>query len=139
MILPSAISQEMLIFKANYLFPEKKNMNSYVGDILLLVQIPLVLAFTSVHYFLNQLIDFDQTGVDTLLRGGEEMIRFWSPLKCLIRYWLYENMSSSPPLLGILLLKTKLIVCYYLVNIPPTFKYYIYQIKLNLIIVLKSY
>ena len=50
--------------------PEKKNMNSYVGDILLLVQIPLALAFTSVHYFLNQLIDFDQTGIDTLLRGG---------------------------------------------------------------------
>ena len=43
-------------------------MNSYVGDILLLVQIPLALAFTSVHYFLNQLIDFDQTGIDRLLR-----------------------------------------------------------------------
>ena len=70
MIKPSAISQERLIFKANYLLPEKKNMNSYVGDILLLVQIPLALAFTSVHYFLNQLIDFDQTGIDTLLRGG---------------------------------------------------------------------
>ena len=48
-----------------------------MGDILLLVQIPLVLAFTSVHYFLNQLIDLDQTGLDTLLRGGEELIRFW--------------------------------------------------------------
>ena len=68
MIIPSAISQERLIFKANYLLPEKKNMNSYVGDILLLVQIPLT--FTSVHYCLNQLIDFDQTGIDTLLRGG---------------------------------------------------------------------
>ena len=72
----SAISQERLIFKANYLLPEKKNMNSYVGDILLLVQIPLALAFTSVHYCLNQLIDFDQTGIETLLRGGEELIRF---------------------------------------------------------------
>ena len=102
MIIPSAISQERLIFKANYLLPEKKNMNSYVGDILLLVQIPLALAFTSVHYCLNQLIDFDQTGIDTLLRGGEELIRFRSPLKCLIWYWQYENMSSSPPLLGIL-------------------------------------
>ena len=76
MIIPSAISQERLIFKANYLLPEKKNMNSYVGDILLLVQIPLALAFTSVYYCLNQLIDFDQTGIDTLLRGGEELIRF---------------------------------------------------------------
>ena len=45
-------------------------MNSYVGDVLLLVQIPLALAFNSLHYFLNQLIDFDQTGTDTLLRGG---------------------------------------------------------------------
>ena len=77
MIIPSAISKEKLIFKANYLLPEKKNMNSYVGDIWLLVQIPLALAFTSVHYCLNQLIDFDQTGIDTLLRGGEELIRFW--------------------------------------------------------------
>ena len=76
-IIPSAISQERLIFKANYLLPEKKNMNSYVGDILLLVQIPLALAFNSVHYFLNQLIDFDQTGIDTMLRGGKEFIRFW--------------------------------------------------------------
>ena len=76
MIIPSAISQERLIFKANYLLPEKKNMNSYVGDILLLVQIPLALAFISVHYCLNQLTDFDQTGIDTLLRGGEELVRF---------------------------------------------------------------
>ena len=77
MIIPSAISQERLISKANHLLPEKKNMNSYVGDILLLVQIPLALAFTSVHYCLNQLIDFDHHGIDTLLRGGEELIRFW--------------------------------------------------------------
>ena len=76
MIISSAISQERLIFKANYLLSEKKNMNSYVGDILLLVQIPLALAFISIHYSLNQLIDFDQTGIDTLLRGGEELIRF---------------------------------------------------------------
>ena len=76
MIIPSAISQERLIFKAHYLLPEKKNMNSYVGDILLLVQFPLALAFASVHYCLNQLIDFDRTGIDTLLREGEELIRF---------------------------------------------------------------
>ena len=63
-IISSAASQERLIFKANYILPENKNMNSYVGDILLLVQIPLALAFTSVHYFLNQY----QTGIDRLLR-----------------------------------------------------------------------
>ena len=53
-------------------------MNNNVGDILLLVQILLSLALISVLYFLNQLIDFDQTGIDTckLLRGGEELIRF---------------------------------------------------------------
>ena len=77
MIIPSALSQQRFIFKANYLLPEKKNMNSYVGDILLLVQIPLALAFTFVHYCLNRLIDFGQTGIDTLLRGEEELIRFW--------------------------------------------------------------
>ena len=76
MLILSAISQQRRIFKANYPLPEKKNMNSYVGDILLLVQIPLPLAFTSVHYCLNQLIDFNQTGIDTLLREGEELIRF---------------------------------------------------------------
>ena len=103
MIIPSAISQERLISKANYILPEKKSMNSYAGDILLLVQIPLALAFTSVHYCLNELIDFDQTGINTLLRGGDELFRFWWPLKCLIRYWQYENMSSSSPqLIGIL-------------------------------------
>ena len=68
MIIPSAISQERLIFKANDFLSEENNMSSYVGDILLLVQILLALAFTSVHYFLNQLIDFDQTGIDRLLR-----------------------------------------------------------------------
>ena len=28
-------------------------------------------------YLLNQWIDFDQTGIDTLLGLGEEAIRFW--------------------------------------------------------------
>ena len=60
MTIPSTILQERLIFKANYLLPENKNMNRYVGDILLLVEIPLALVFSSVHYYLNQLIDFDQ-------------------------------------------------------------------------------
>ena len=58
MIIPSAISQEILIFKANYL-PEKKNMNSYVGGILLLVQYPL--AFTSVHNCLNHKFGLENT------------------------------------------------------------------------------
>ena len=31
--------------------------------------------FVSVHYILNQLMDFDQTCMDTLLGGGEELIR----------------------------------------------------------------
>ena len=31
----------------------------------------------SVHYLLNQSMDFDQTCTDTLLGGGEELIRFW--------------------------------------------------------------
>ena len=30
----------------------------------------------SVHYLLNQLIDFDQTCIDTLLGEGEELIDF---------------------------------------------------------------
>ena len=35
--------------------------------------------FVSVHYLLNQLIDSDQTCVDTLLGGGEELFKFWWP------------------------------------------------------------
>ena len=30
--------------------------------------------FVSVHYLLNQLMDFDQTCIETLLGGGEELI-----------------------------------------------------------------
>ena len=33
--------------------------------------------FISMHYLLNQLMDFDQTCVDSLLGIGEELIRFW--------------------------------------------------------------
>ena len=33
--------------------------------------------FVSVHYFLYQLMDFDQTCIYTLLGGGKELIRFW--------------------------------------------------------------
>ena len=33
--------------------------------------------FISVHYLLNQLMDFDQTCIDKLLGGGEKFIRFW--------------------------------------------------------------
>ena len=46
------------------------------GDILFLLRIPSASAFISVHYLLNQLMDFDQTCIDTLLGGGEELIRF---------------------------------------------------------------
>ena len=49
------------------------------GDILLLVQIPSASTFISVHYPLNQLIDFDQTYIDTLLGEGEDLKRFWLP------------------------------------------------------------
>ena len=30
----------------------------------------------SVRYLLNQSMDFDQTSIDTLLGGGEQLIRF---------------------------------------------------------------
>ena len=46
------------------------------GNILFLVQIPSVSAFFHVHYLLNQLIDFDQTCKDTVLGGGEKLIKF---------------------------------------------------------------
>ena len=29
------------------------------------------------HYLLNELMDFNQTCIDTLMGGGEELIRFW--------------------------------------------------------------
>ena len=32
--------------------------------------------FVSVHYLLNQWMDFDQTCIDTLLGEGKELIRF---------------------------------------------------------------
>ena len=32
--------------------------------------------FVSVHYILNQIMDFDQTCIDTLLGGVEDLIRF---------------------------------------------------------------
>ena len=35
--------------------------------------------FVCVHYPLNQLMDFNQTCIDTLLGRGEELIRFWWP------------------------------------------------------------
>ena len=44
------------------------------GDILSLVRIPsatvFASAFISVHYLLNQLMEFDQTCIDTWLGGG---------------------------------------------------------------------
>ena len=32
--------------------------------------------FVSVHYILNQIMDFDQTCMDTLLGGVEDLVRF---------------------------------------------------------------
>ena len=46
----------------------------YWVDILFLVRIPLASAFVFVHYLLNQLVDFDQTGIDTLLGGREDKV-----------------------------------------------------------------
>ena len=49
-----------------------------VGDILLVrIALASASAFISVHYLLNKWMDFDQTCIDTLLGGGEELIRFW--------------------------------------------------------------
>ena len=48
------------------------------GDIFFLVLITSASAFlcASVHYFLNQLVDLDQTWIDTLLGGGKKLVRF---------------------------------------------------------------
>ena len=35
----------------------------------------------SMCYLLNQLMDFDQTRIDTLLGEGEELIKFGYPIK----------------------------------------------------------
>ena len=40
---------------------------------------PVGVRFISVHYLLNQLMDFGQTCIDTLLGEGGELIRFWCP------------------------------------------------------------
>ena len=49
-----------------------------MGGILFLVRFPLASPFISVHYLLNQGMDFDQTciGLVTLLGGGEELLDF---------------------------------------------------------------
>ena len=46
-------------------------------DILFLVRIPSAFAIISMHYLLNQLMDFDQTCTDILFGGGKELIKFW--------------------------------------------------------------
>ena len=46
------------------------------GNIFFWVQIPSVSDFFHLHYLLNQLIDFDQTCKDTVLGGGEKLIKF---------------------------------------------------------------
>ena len=46
-------------------------------EYIFLVQIPSVSAFFfHLHYLLNQFIDFDQTCKDTVLGGGEKLIKF---------------------------------------------------------------
>ena len=45
--------------------------------ILFSMRIPSASAFISMHHLLNQLMDFYQTCIDTLLGGVEELIRFW--------------------------------------------------------------
>ena len=44
---------------------------------LFLMRILSASAFISVHLLMNQLMDFDQICIDSLLGGGEELIRFW--------------------------------------------------------------
>ena len=52
-----------------------------VGDIWVLMRNPSVLAsvstFISMHYLLNQLMDFHQSCIDTLVGEGEELNIFW--------------------------------------------------------------
>ena len=43
------------------------------------VGVGIVVCFFSVHYLLNQLMDFDQICIDTLLGEGNQLIRFWCP------------------------------------------------------------
>ena len=51
------------------------------GGCIILVLIPKALAlasaFISMHCLLNQLMDFNQTCIDTLFGGGKEFIRIW--------------------------------------------------------------
>ena len=44
-------------------------------------RVGVCVTFFFVHFFLNQLMDFDQTSIDTLLGVGNEfnLIRFWRP------------------------------------------------------------
>ena len=47
----------------------------------------------SVRYLLNQLMDFDQTRIDTLLGEGNELIRFLLPI---------PNFQGHPPIMTVL-------------------------------------
>ena len=68
--LSSVVSSKCMIMII--MFPPTRGM----GDILFMVRIPS--SFVSVHYLLNQLMDFDQTCIVTLMGGGEELIRLLS-------------------------------------------------------------
>ena len=57
-----------------YLFPLARR----VGRYMVFGAYPVdVRFFVSLHYLLNQLVDFDQTCIDKFLGGGEELFRFW--------------------------------------------------------------
>ena len=66
--------QALKLILSIFMFPKHGRW----GDILFLVRIPSALAsaslFVSVHYLLNQMMDFDQNCINTLLGGGEELM-----------------------------------------------------------------
>ena len=69
-----------VILKCSHFCPSTRRM----GDILFLVWIPSasssalasVSVLISVHYLLNQLMDFDQTYIETLLERGKGLINY---------------------------------------------------------------
>ena len=65
-------------------------MNHYVGDIFLLVQILLVLAFISIHYFLNLLIDFDQTCKSEHQNVSKTCLKFYVKIMDNVRATVYQ-------------------------------------------------
>ena len=92
-----ALVIKTLTFNCALLTVWRPGLSDYVPQLLFLVLIPSALVsalalapastfFVSVHYLLNQLMDFNQTCIDTFMGGGEELIRLfqghWGTLKC---------------------------------------------------------